>query len=170
MKRKALVIGVNQYKGGIPCPQHSLKDAKDIAQLLRTIGQFDQVQIFLNQFEDQDEGQKNPYEPDQLKILIEQLFNPQDGDTETALFYFSGNGAEGKETQKGDLLLTDFPNPLNKSSSEHTSEPPSRSISLTWLHDQLEKSPVKQQIVWLDSDFSNLFIDLFSQASSEVKY
>lgn len=170
MKRKALVIGVNQYKGGIFCPQHSLKDAEDIAQLLRTIGQFDEVQVLLNQFEQQDKDHKNPYEPDQLKILIEQLFNPQDGDTEKALFYFSGNGAEGKETQKGDLLLTDFPNPLNKSSSEHTSEPPSRSISLTWLHDQLEKSPVKQQIVWLDSDFSDLFIDSFTQASSEVKY
>lgn len=175
MKRKALVIGVNQYKEGIPCPQHSLKDAEDIAELLRTIGQFDQVQILLNQFEQQDKDHKNPYEPDQLKFLIEQLFNPQDGDTETALFYFSGNGAEiyeaeGKETQKGELLLTDFPNPLNESSSEHTSELRSRSISLKWLHDQLEKSPVKQQIVWLDSDFSNLFIDLFSQTSSEVKY
>ncbi len=105
MKRKALVIGVNQYKEGIPCPQHSLKDAEDIAQLLRTIGQFDEVQVLLNQFEQQDKDHKNPYEPDQLKILIEQLFNPQDGDTEKALFYFSGNGAEiyeaeGKETQK----------------------------------------------------------------------
>ncbi|MCZ8026883.1 MAG: P-loop NTPase fold protein [Microcystis sp. LE19-10.1B] len=175
MKRKALVIGVNQYKGSIFCPQHSLKDAEDIAQLLRTFGRFDEVQVLLNQFKEQDKDHKNPYEPDKLKILIEQLFNPQDGDTETALFYFSGNGAgiygaEEKETQKGDLLLTDFPDPLTESQSEPTPKPKSRSISLTWLHDQLEKSPVKQQIVWLDSDFSNLFIDLFSQASSEVKY
>jgi len=167
MKRKALVIGVNQYKGSIFCPQHSLKDAEDIAQLLRTFGRFDEVQVLLNQFKEQDKDHKNPYEPDKLKILIEQLFNPQDGDTETALFYFSGNGAgiygaEEKETQKGDLLLTDFPDPLTESQSEPTPKPKSRSISLKCLHDQLEKSPVKQQIVWLDSDFSNLFIDLFS--------
>ena len=181
MKRKALVIGVNQYKDDIFCPEYSLKDAEDIAQLLRTFGRYD-VQVLLNGIEKKkktdNEGKEyeeiKKYEHQEIEDLISQLFNPEEEDTDTALLYFSGNGAgiygtESVKAQKGDLLLTDFPDPLSEPSSQD-GETKLRIISLKWLHDQLEKSPVKKQIVWLDSDFSDRFIKLFPESTDKQKY
>lgn len=172
MKRKALILGVDQYKGNIFCPQFSLKDAEAIAQLLRKSGQFE-VQLLLNGI---DQSDQKKYEPQDIEDLITQLLNPPNSQEEDiALLYFSGNGAgiygaEVAEAQQGNLLLTDFPEPLTETSSKPTPEPRSRSISLQWLHDQLEKSSVNQQIVWLDSDFSARFIKLFSESTAKSKY
>lgn len=172
MQRKALVIGVDQYKGEIIAPKFALKDAESIGLLLQTVCQFDQVQVLLNGI---DPTTNKSYNPQELEDLIFQLFHPKDTDTDTVVFYFSGDGAgilgaEGSENQRGDLLLADFPDPFaapssaSKAASEHQWK--SRSINLNWLYQQLESSPVKQQIVWLDSDFSYSFIQLFLESDT----
>lgn len=170
MKRKALILGVDQYKGNIFCPQFPLKDAEAIAQLLRKSGQFE-VQLLLNGVDQAD--QKN-YEHQDIEDLISQLLNPPNPQEEDiVLFYFSGNGGGiygAEDAQQGDLLLTNFPELLIENLSKSTPESRSRCISLQWLHDQLEKSSVNQQIVWFDSDFSSRFIELFSESSAEPKY
>lgn len=175
MVRKALVIGVDQYKQPIIRPQYSLKDAEEIARLLRTFGDFDEIRVLLNGVE-QSETNLGEKEPEDLKNSIRELFNPQDHTTDTALLYFSGNGvgifgAEGLANQKGDLLLDD-PESADDDpeSAESSLKPEFRSISLEWLHDLLQESSVKHQIVWLDSDFSDRFISLFSSSSTDSKF
>lgn len=189
MRRKALVVGVNQYQAPIVRPEQSLKDAEAIGRFLQTLGHFDDVQIVLNRVEQNDQqssGDQKRYEPEELRNLIHEFFNPGNGEiADTALFFFSGNGAgiygaQGPETQIGDLLLTDFPGPVTQapavpfsklsstdfSASPQPETPETRSISLEWLYQQLETSPIKQQIVWLDSDFSQRFIELSTQLGS----
>ncbi|NES06196.1 MAG: hypothetical protein F6K22_27345 [Okeania sp. SIO2F4] len=151
MNREALVVGINHYpslRDGSGHPQYLIKpaaDAEAIAQLLETSGNF-HVQRF-PEVKIEGYGQVDPHPKTKnssinpLKEAISKLFNPQNNIPETALLFFVGNSVLDEEggVQEGFLATSDT-NP----------EKGKWGISLHWLSQLLQKSPVKQQIVWLD--------------------
>ncbi|MGD1701763.1 hypothetical protein [Dapis sp. BLCC M229] len=151
MNREALVVGINHYpllKDSSAQPQNLIKpagDAEAIAQLLETSGNFD-VQRFPGvkiegywQVDPHPKTKNSSINP--LKEAISKLFNPPNNIPETALLFFVGNSLLDEEggVQEGFLATSDT-NP----------EKGKWGISLHWLSQLLQKSPVKQQIVWLD--------------------
>ena len=151
MNREALVVGINHYpllRDGSAQPRHLIKpaaDAEAIAQLLETSGNF-HVQRFPGvkiegywQVAPHPNTKNSSINP--LKEAISKLFNPPNNIPETALLFFVGNSLLDEEggVQEGFLATSDT-NP----------EKGKWGISLHWLSQLLQKSPVKQQIVWLD--------------------
>ncbi|MGB3510567.1 MAG: caspase family protein [Microcoleaceae cyanobacterium] len=151
MNREALVVGINHYpflKDFFGQPRHLMKpaaDAEAIAQLLETYGHF-QVRRFPG-VSIEDSWQVDPHpktkncEITALKEAISQLFNPPNNIPDTALLFFVGNSLLDEQggVQEGFLAASDT-NPQKAKWG----------ISLHWLSQILEKSPVRQQIVWLD--------------------
>jgi hypothetical protein len=89
----------------------------------------------------------------ELKGAIAQLFNPRTRNPpETALLYFAGHGLreESGDITEGFLATSD--------------SCPRKGIwgvSLKWLHEILQKSPIRQLIVWLDCCHSGELINCF---------
>ena len=165
MSREALVVGINRYpllKDQSGKPRHLLKpaaDAEAIAQLLETYGNF-RVQRFPSilvaenwQVDPHPTSRKLP-KTKQLKKAIEQLFFPPTSVPDTALLFFAGHGLLDSESpiREGFLALSDT-NPQKDRWG----------LSLRWLRQLLQKSPVRQQIVWLDCCHSGALLN-FSEA------
>ncbi|MGK7881070.1 MAG: caspase family protein [Crocosphaera sp.] len=155
---EVLIVGIDEYP--IYTTLNNLtvarKDAEDIAKKLKKYG-YEKFRI-----------QRLPQQPYQkgnepnvtrlavkskdLKEKIENLFNPpsQQETPDLALFYFSGHGWRKIVNNKEDTFLA-------------TSDvyPPEEiyGIPLNWLGEQIEKSPVKKIIVWLDCCFSGELIN-----------
>ncbi|MEM7064612.1 MAG: pentapeptide repeat-containing protein [Cyanobacteria bacterium P01_B01_bin.77] len=154
MSRDALIVGINSYQYFNPPLKAPAKDAEAIAQRLEQDGEF-RVWRLPEQI---DQANRSAVSLTQqvsqvtLKQALKRLFLPDSKQApETALFYFSGHGIPDEEGDdgydKGYLAASDT-NPNN----------PSSGISLGWLHWLLSKSPVKQQIIWLDCCHSGSLI------------
>ena len=170
MNREALVVGINHYpllKDSSAQPRNLIKpaaDAEAIAQLLETSGNF-HVQRFP---EVKIEGywQVDPHPKtknssiNSLKEAISKLFNPPNNVPETALLFFVGNSLLDEEggVQEGFLATSDT-NPQKGKWG----------ISLYWLSQLLQKSPVQQQIVWLDCYYQEKEIDFLQTALSNLE-
>jgi uncharacterized caspase-like protein len=151
MLRQALVVGINNYPG-LRKLKTPANDAEQIAYLLRKHGGFQVVKRLpvINE-----EGllrvDENP-SPEQLvtsaklKEAIAELFKPQGNDiSDTSLLYFAGHGL--RDTCGGvteGFLATSDANPRKSLWG----------VSLNWLQRLLQSSPVKEQIIWLDSCYS----------------
>ncbi len=147
MSRDALIVGINKYKHLQTLKAPSL-DAEEIAKRLEQDGEFDKVQRLPEVIEETDTGKKarvgnNAHvNREMLKEALEQLFLPSSTQApETALFYFSGHGIPDDTGYDQGFLATSDTNP---------SQSDSTGLSLRWLQWLLSKSPVKQQIIWLD--------------------
>ncbi len=151
MNREALVIGINRYPllkdKPTSKPRHLLTpaaDAEAIAQILEKYGNF-KVQR-LPAYNQNGLWQVDPKpKPVRVKVLqqaISQLFKPPDSSIpDTALLFFAGHGLQ--KNQGGVLesfLATGDVCPFNDKWG----------VSLDWLRELLQSSPVRQQIVWLD--------------------
>lgn len=170
MNRKALVVGINHYpllKDSSGQPQHLIRpaaDAEAIAQLLEIYGNF-QVQRFPG-VNIEGSWQVDPHpktkncEINALKEAISKLFNPLDNIPETALLFFVGNSLLDEQggVQEGFLATSDT-NPQKGKWG----------ISLHWLSQLLQKSPVKQQILWLDCYHQEKKIDFLQTALSNIE-
>ncbi|NES88487.1 MULTISPECIES: caspase family protein [Okeania] len=170
MNRKALVVGINYYpllKDSSAQPRNLIKpaaDAEAIAQLLETYGNF-QVQRFPGA-NIEGSWQVDPHpkikncEINALKEAISKLFNPLDNVPETALLFFVGNSLLDQQggVQEGFLATSDT-NPQKGKWG----------ISLHWLSQLLQKSPVKQQIVWLDCYHQEKQIDFLQTNLSNIE-
>ncbi|GGA54804.1 caspase family protein [Okeania sp. KiyG1] len=170
MNRKALVVGINHYpllKDSSAQPRNLIKpaaDAEAIAQLLETYGNF-QVQRFPGA-NIEGSWQVDPHpkikncEINALKEAISKLFNPLDNIPETALLFFVGNSLLDEQggVQEGFLATSDT-NPQKGKWG----------ISLHWLSQLLQKSPVKQQIVWLDCYHQGKKIDFLQTSLSNIE-
>ncbi|MDM8557925.1 caspase family protein [Candidatus Parabeggiatoa sp. HSG14] len=150
MSRDALVIGINQY--AYPKQLASLKtpaaDAEAIAQLLEKYGDFDVVHRLPYTIKDElrcvdtDPAVTRDVTNEILEEAIIQLFNPEgENIPDTALLFFAGHGLRRIKggVQEGYLATT------NTNPAKHN-----WGVSLRWLRELLQKSKVKQQIIWLD--------------------
>jgi Caspase domain len=149
MSRDALVVGINKYpflKDSTGSYKHlttPASDAEAIAQLLEADGHF-RVQR-LPKLEIDGKIQVDPngrVSREELSQEINKLFCA-DNNRDTALLFFAGHGLQqlNSLSNKRKILLA-------TSDTKGTGE---NGISLNDLWELLEESPVKEQIVWLDS-------------------
>ncbi|WP_044290980.1 caspase domain-containing protein [Rivularia sp. PCC 7116] len=128
-KPQALVVGINKYEyRTIKNLKISVNNAKYIANRLVRQGDFEAERF--HQI-----TRKN------LKEQIVQLFKPKGYHPEMALLYFSGYMQVRDEGFKEFFLVTSDSNP---------DEDYELGVSLEWLKQVLQESPVEQQIIILD--------------------
>jgi hypothetical protein len=154
MSRDALVIGINKYpflKDSSGTYKHlttPASDAESIAQLLEAHNNF-QVKRFPASIID---GKLHvdpdkPFKTEELEKAIFDLFLPEtEKPPETALLFFAGHGLRKQFSQNltyGFLAASDSCPSKNQ-----------WGFPLQVLWDFLQKSEVKQQIIWLDCCFS----------------
>ncbi len=152
MRRDALVVGISTYRH-LKSLKAPVQDAEAIARLLETDGEFrvmrmpeaiaqgDTLKPTVAETRELSQGQ--------LKQVLKQLFCPDSTQVpDTALFYFSGHGLPDDDGfDKGYLATSD---------TDPNGDRPG--ISLGWLQNLLWKSPIKQQIIWLDCCNSGAFL------------
>ncbi|NCS30183.1 MAG: SUMF1/EgtB/PvdO family nonheme iron enzyme [Microcystis aeruginosa F13-15] len=159
MSRDALVVGLNTYQNaGLRKLQAPAEDAEAIAQLLETYGEF-KVTRLPEKVKQEDNslyvGKSLPVILKQLKTALVQLFKPEGGNIpETALFYFSGHGLRDTVGISQGFLATHDSNPNDEKWG----------ISLKWLRELLQESPIRQQIIWLDCCYSGELLN-FNEAN-----
>ncbi|MBD2060477.1 caspase family protein [Oculatella sp. FACHB-28] len=160
MSRDALVVGINTYQcDGLQNLSAPANDAEAIAQRLQQDGNFNVIRLpeYLDPFEDDARRiahNENVTVAD-LEAALEQLFYPEGNSIpDTALFYFSGHGLRktGRRSSEGFLAASDA-NPAARNWG----------LSLKWLRELLQESPIRQQIVWLDCCYSGELLN-FSEA------
>ncbi|WP_225901159.1 caspase family protein [[Leptolyngbya] sp. PCC 7376] len=145
MSRDALVVGVNVYQN------ESLKnltspaaDAEAIAQMLEKHGDFDVVRRLPEAIDDENKpvvGQSLEVRLKELKQALVQLFKPEGKHIpDTALFYFSGHGLRNTLGISEGFLATSDTHPDFEFYG----------LSMNWLRQLLEESPIRQQVIWLD--------------------
>jgi energy-coupling factor transporter ATP-binding protein EcfA2 len=121
-------------------------DAEAIAKLLEEYGDFKVKRLpeVQKPGETISVGKLTRVSRSQLKKALEDLFNPGSGYPSTAVLYFAGHGLrEGGSAPSGYLAT-----------SEANLNQEIYGISLKWLRDLLQVSPVKQQVIWLDCCYS----------------
>jgi WD40 repeat protein len=151
MSRDALVIGINEYDN-LNHLKKPANDAEAIAQLLETKGGFRVKR--LPRVEPQGKlciDDSGVVGFDELEDAIVQLFNPEtDQLPETALLFFAGHGLRKVVAGIAEsYLATSDVNPKRN----HWG------FSLQFLHNLLQKSKIKQQIVWLDCCYSGKLLN-----------
>ncbi len=155
MSRDALVVGINTYQSDrLANLQAPSEDAEAIAQLLERHGDFKVTRLPAvkdNQNKTPRVGKKTEVTLDQLEEAIVQLFKPESQQIpDTALLYFSGHGLrKNRGIQEGFLATSDVNPDLGN-----------WGLSLRWLRQLLEKSPVRQQIIWLDCCYSGEILNI----------
>jgi uncharacterized caspase-like protein len=144
MSRDALVVGINTYHwDGLKNWLAPANDAEAIAQRLHQDDSFHITRLpeFLDPFEDNARrvASHQGVTLAELEKVLEDLFYP-DGKRrpDTALFYFSGHGLRktGQRNSEGFLATSDA-NPASGNWG----------LSLKWLRELLEDSPILQQII-----------------------
>ncbi len=154
MTRDTLVVGINQYPFLKDSPVSKAKhlktpaaDAEAISQLLETYGNFRAQRLPANVIEGKLQVALNKsVKTEELKEAIANLFLPKSRRTpETALLFFAGHGLRNTKGEKLEgYLATSDANPRKYIWG----------VSLQWLRQLLQESPVRQQIIWLDCCFS----------------
>jgi WD40 repeat protein len=155
MDREALVVGINRYpfltNQQTKKPQHLEKpaaDAEAIAQILEKYGNF-RVRRLPEVYHqegkrgvDPNPAPANLVTMTVLETAIAELFNPPGRSIpDTALLFFAGHGLRKEQggVTEGFLATSD--------TKPHGGQ---WGVSLRWLRELLQKSPVRQQIVLLD--------------------
>ncbi len=163
MNRDALVVGINQYPFLKDSPTSKAKhlntpasDAEAIALRLEEYGGFRVRRLPESIQEEQRRVEpKKLIQGDAVYDAIIRLFNPVgDSVPQTALLYFAGHGLRrnlGGVTE-GFLATSDSDPRKNQ-----------WGVSLRWLRELLQRSPVPQQMVWLDCCYSGELLN-FAEA------
>jgi len=164
MKRKALVVGINQYPLELGESRHlttpdPARDASAIARILEVYGSFE-VQRLPTSQDEWEFDPKGPVNVDSLKAAITQLFKPKENNIpDTGLLFFAGIGLrqDGDNGEEAEVFLaTSDANPGENIWG----------ISLRWLCQLLEDSPVPQQVIWLDCSHSGKLLKLTDDQAS----
>ena len=167
-RREALVVGINRYSvlrdEKTRKPQHLAKpatDAEAIAQMLENYGNFSVRRLPEVDIPEGKRGVDPNPAPDFLVTLpvleraIAQLFNPPGKSIpDTAVLFFAGHGLRKQQGEVTEgFLATSDANPKKGKWG----------VSLRWLRELLEKSPVRQQIVWLDCCYSGELLNFVAE-------
>jgi uncharacterized caspase-like protein len=134
-KKVALLIGVSEYKAGLPPLPAAPNDVEAMQRVLQdpNMGGFDVVERLLNP------------DPFAMQDAIERLFAECQKD-DLALLFFSGHGITD---DNGRLFLTTHL--TNEKRFKATSVPAS------FVHDVMNESPCQRQVVILDCCYSGAF-------------
>ncbi len=161
MNRQALVVGINLYpqlKDSSNRPKNLRKaaaDAEAIAQLLETYGNFQVTRFPAIEIDDSLQIDATPKstkaQTTALKEAISNLFNPENNIPDTALLFFAGRGLQEEIGGIKESFLA---------ASDANLEKGKWGVSQGWLYQLLEKSRVRQQIVWLDCCYSEALLEL----------
>ncbi len=159
-KKIALLIGVSEYESGLNPLQAAVKDVKAMQRVLQNpkIGGFDEVKILLNS------------DTHTMQFEIETFFSGRDKE-DILLLYFSGHGIKdenGRFYFSTRITRTNLKNQLIKSTA----------VAASFVHDQMNNSRSKRQVIILDCCFSAAFdpsliakddgsVDLQSQLGAE---
>jgi len=146
----AVVIGIDQYSNGIPALQTPVNDAKEIAATLESKYEY-QVVLMLD-------GDANSDKFNSLLTALEQHKLPlPDGsqieieETDRLFFYFAGHGIAVDAIDNADdpagFLIPQDARMDNKSTL----------LSMTRLHDALQKLPCRHLLIILDCCFAGAF-------------
>ncbi len=157
MSFNALIVGINQYQNlrhlSLPAD-----DATAIAKILRENCDFG-ITYLPELIEDKnlriDPNPKNKVTVRILKDALTQLFTPNTAQApDTALFYFAGHGILDTKGGNEGYLCAYNSNPAEEFYG----------LSLKWLRDLLQRSPIKTQIIWLDCCHSGALLN-FNEAN-----
>lgn len=152
MSRDALIVGIRVYdpRSRLGSLDSASEDAKAIEQILTQYGSF-RVRKLLNEVSQV-----------VLEAAINQLFNPATGNEnnipETALLFFAGHGLRRTVGISEGYLATSDVNPGENRWG----------VRLGWLQQLLRKSPVRQQVIWLDCCYSGELLNDFNQDLREA--
>lgn len=154
MTRKALVVGISTYTH---LPHLNLEtfanNAEAIAKILENDCNFDEVKR-LPDIKGIEEpiivGKKTPVNKAELEQAIVELFKPKSRfKPTTALLYFTGHGITKKKGFLGGYLVT--------SDSDFQGN---WGLSLKELRELLQDSSIPEQIIWLDSCYSDELLNI----------
>jgi WD40 repeat protein/energy-coupling factor transporter ATP-binding protein EcfA2 len=152
MSRDALIVGIRVYdpRSRLGSLDSASEDAKAIEQILTQYGSF-RVRKLLNEVSQV-----------ALEAAINQLFNPDTNNEntipETALLFFAGHGLRRTVGISEGYLATSDVNPGENRCG----------VRLGWLQQLLRKSPVRQQVIWLDCCYSGELLNDFNQDLREA--
>ena len=163
MNRDALIVGINKYpffkvNGKVQNLTTPANDAEKIAHILETKGEFRvrRLPVKLREGNHQIDSDST-LNKQELQDAIGQLFNPEgENAPHTALLYFIGHGL--REVSYGvteGFLATSDVNPGRNQWG----------VRLKWLRELLQKSPVKEQIIWLDCCYAG---ELFNFTEADL--
>ncbi|HEY9604210.1 MAG TPA: caspase family protein [Allocoleopsis sp.] len=167
-RREALVVGINRYPllrdTKTSKPQHLEKpatDAEAIAQILENYGDFGVRRLPEIYHQGGKRGvDSNPVPQNLVRVrdleeAIAQLFNPPSKSIpDTAVLFFAGHGLRKDQGGVSEGFLA---------TSDANPQKGNWGVSLRWLRQLLQESPVRQQIVWLDCCYSGELLN-FEQA------
>ncbi|MGB3535658.1 MAG: caspase family protein [Microcoleaceae cyanobacterium] len=144
MTFEALVVGINRYIEFSDL-QYAAADAEAMAQCLEKYTTIQSVKRLPTEKRNQKRVTTEAYYPkkltstETLKKAIRGLLHldSKNPPPNTILFYFSGHGV--RYQNQGYLATRDYSPTQNR-----------WGIPISWLAEQLQKSKVKQQIIWLD--------------------
>ncbi|NEQ70426.1 MAG: hypothetical protein F6K21_34030 [Symploca sp. SIO2D2] len=159
MIRDALVVGINIYQSSDLRDLHApAEDAEAIAQRLKQYGDFSVRRLpeaIHRETHQPFVGKTLGVKLSQLKQALVKLFLPEGNSIpDTGLFYFSGHGLRKTLGIPEGFLATSDVNP----------DVEFNGLSLKWLRELLRKSPIKQQIVWLDCCHSGELLNFQQEA------
>ncbi|MBN3923037.1 caspase family protein [Nostoc sp. NMS4] len=141
MTKVALLIGISDYEAGLNPLPASVKDMQAIAKVLHhpEMGDFAQTDI---------QKLENP-DPQKMQEAIETLFSNRQKD-DLVVLYFSGHGIKD---ESGNLYLATC---LTRKNSQGQIIK-STSVPASFIHDIMNNSRCKRQVIILDCCFSGAF-------------
>ncbi len=158
---EALVVGINQYVGGIdqydaldPL-EAPAEDAEKIATTLKEYGYRSfQIQRLPQQPNQEGDTGKGVSVQD-LKKSLEKLLNPPDNNfPDTALFFFSGHGWFPTVNGEKEMYFATSEVYLDKKDPNDSVY----GIKVSWLGNLIKESKVRKVIIWLDCCYSGALI------------